>query len=201
MAKYTPTLIGNYEFDEVASALQKSIRRGLEYESVFWGYIIHQSGYGMYLFRRLSVIACEDVGLGNPQALILVSSLQQSWLQLHKQNKDATLDKFLLALQVILYLCRSKKTREGDSLSNLIHEHFTEGRRLEIPEYVLDPHVARARNELGLGCFGNFKGGKEKMRLDNWYNKWAYIENRAYPDKWEEELKKIWYSRIPKDKK
>lgn len=201
MSHFTPTLIGEYVWDEVASALQKSIRRGLEYESVYWGYIFHQSGYGMYLFRRLSVIACEDCGLGDPQALILVSAMQQSWLLLHKQDKEATLDKFLLALQAILHLCRSKKTREGDSLSNLIHEHFTEGKRLAIPNYCLDPHVSRARNELGLGCFGNLKDGKEKIRLDNWFTIWSHVENQAYTDKWEEELKKIWYSRIPKDKK
>lgn len=201
MAHFTPTLIGEYQWDEVASALQKSIRRGLEYESAYWGYIFHQSGYGMYLFRRLSVIATEDCGLGNPMALILVSSMQQSWLLLHKQDKEATLDKFLLALQAILYLCRSKKTREGDNLSNLIHENFTEGNKLEIPQFCFDPHVSRARNELGLGKFGNLKDGKEKMRLDNWFQKWAYIENQAYPDKWEAELKKIWYSRIPKDNK
>jgi len=201
MARFTPTLISNYEFDEVASALQKSIRRGLEYESCFWGYIFHQSGYGMYLFRRLSVIATEDCGLGNPVALILVSTMQQSWLLLHKQDKEATLDKFLLALQTILYLCRSKKTREGDSLSNLIHENFTEGKRLNIDDYdfIKDPHTSEGK--MVMGRFGNLKDGKEKQRLDLWFSHFAKITDQAYPDKWEEELKKIWYSRIPKDNK
>ena len=201
MARFTPTLIGEYTWDEVASALQKSIRKGLEYESCYWGYIFHQSGYGMYLLRRLSVIACEDCGLGDPLSLILVSSTQQSWLLLHKQNKEATLDKFLLALQTILYLCRSKKTREGDSLSNLIHEHFTEGKRLNIDDYdfIKDPHTQSGRKVLGK--FGNLKDGKEKQRLDLWFNHFSKINNQAYPDKYEEELKKIWYSRIPKDKK
>ena len=155
----------------------------------------------MYLFRRLSVIACEDVGLGNPQALILVSSLQQSWLELHKQNKDSTLDKFLLALQAILYLVRSPKTREGDSLSNLIHEHFTEGKGLKIDDYdfIKDPHTSSGRKIYGK--FGNLKDNGERKRLNLWFNHFAKIDNQAYPDKWEEELKEIWYSRITKDEK
>lgn len=201
MARFTPTLIGEYTWDETVSALQKFLRRDMEYESAFVGYIIHQSGYGMYLFRRLSIIAAEDCGLGDPQALIFVSTMQQSWLQLHKQNKEATMDKFLLALQTILYLCRSKKTREGDSLSNLIHEHFTDGKRLNLDDYdfVKCPHTSAGRKVLGK--FGNMNDGKEKQRLDLWFNHFAKITNLAYPDKWEEELKKIWYSRIPKDNK
>ena len=35
------------------------------------------------------------------------------------------------------------------------------------------------------------------MRLDNWFNHWAFISNEAYPDQWVDELKEIWYSRIP----
>lgn len=195
---YEPTLIGQYEFDEVSSSLQKSIRRGLEYESCYWGFVIHQSGYGQYLWCRLSVIVCEDVGLGNPQALILVSALQQSWLLLHKHDKSPTLDKYLLCIQAILCLCRSPKTREADSLCNLIEENFKMGKRLEVPEFAKDSHTDVGRNEFGR--FGDLRDGKEKLRLDMWFSTWAYIEPKAYEDKWEAKIKKIWYSRAKKPK-
>lgn len=44
---WEPHLIGNYEWDEVASSLQKMIRRGQEYEACFWGYVFHQSSFGV----------------------------------------------------------------------------------------------------------------------------------------------------------
>ncbi len=200
MAKpYEPTLIGLYEFDQTTSALQKSIRRSLEYESCWWGFIIHQSGYGQYLWRRLSIIAAEDCGMGNPQALILVSALQQSWLLLHKHNKEPSLDKFLLCTQAILYLCRSPKSREADSLANLIEENFKMGKRLEIPTYALDPHCSVGKERWGR--FSDKNDGKEKLRLDMWFSTWAYIEPKAYEDKWEAELKEIWYGKVKEGKK
>ena len=95
-AKWEPKLIGNYEFDEVASSLQKMIRRGKEYEACYWSYALHQSGFGQYLWRRLSIICCEDIGNGDLTASMLVSSLASSWERLHKHNKLPSLDKFLL---------------------------------------------------------------------------------------------------------
>lgn len=199
MSHFTPQLIGDYQFDEVTSALQKSIRRSLEYEAAYWGYLIHQSGYGMYLFRRLMVITCEDVGNGTSDAPVVISSLQQAWLLLHKQNKENTLDKFLLALQAILYLCRAKKCRENDNLANLIEENYKSGKRLEVQSWAIDSHCSAGKAQFG--NFGNLKDGKEKIRLDKWFNEGAYIENVAYQDKWEEEIKQIWYSRVPQETK
>ncbi|MCL4339164.1 hypothetical protein M1271_05740 [Patescibacteria group bacterium] len=196
--RYEPHLIGDYVFDETASALQKSIRRGLEYESCWWGFIIHQSGYGQYLWRRLNIITAEDVGLGNPSALILVSALQQSWLLFHKHDKAPTLDKYLLCCQAILHLCRSPKSREADSLTNLIEENYKSGKRLAVAEYALDSHCEKGRQRWG--SFGNRTDGKEKKRLDMWFKVWSYIENQAYPDKWIDELKSIWYGRTKEGK-
>lgn len=195
---YEPTLIGNYEFDEIASAIQKSIRRSLEYESCWWGFIIHQSGYGQYLWRRLCIISAEDVGLGNPSALILVSAFQQSWLLLHKHDKSPTLDKYLLCCQAILYLCRSPKSREADSLTNLIEENYKMGKKLEIDEFSLDSHTERGRKLWGR--FGDLNDGKEKLRLDRWFKINAKIANEAYPDKWVNDLKAIWYGRTKASK-
>lgn len=194
--KYELRLIGEYQFDEVTSSLQKMIRRGREYESCYWAFILHQSGYGQYIWRRLSIITTEDVGNGEPLAPIVVSSLQQSWLLLHKHNKEPDLDKFLLVVQAVLFLCRAKKSRENDSLSNLIEENFKAGKQLVIDEVSLDSHTERGRKIYGR--FGNLTDGKEKLRLHKWFNFWGLIENEAYKDKWVEELKKIWYSRIKK---
>lgn len=193
---WEPHLIGNYEWDEVASSLQKSIRRGMEYEACFWGYVFHQSSFGGYLWRRLSIIACEDIGNGDPQAVILVDALWSNWERLHKQNKEPTLDKLLLPIQAILYMCRCKKTRENDSLVNLIHENWKDNKRLEISQVALDPHCQKGRSVYGK--FGDLEDGKEKERIKMWFKEWSFITNKAYEDKWEQEIKKIWLSKAEK---
>lgn len=196
--KYELRLIGEYPFDEVASSLQKMIRRSKEYEAVYWAYIFHHSGYGQYLWRRLSIITCEDICNATPIAPVIVSSLQQSWLLLHKHIKEPTLDKFILAVQAVLFLCRAKKSRENDSLSCLIEENFKSGKRLEVDDVSLDSHTERGRAVFG--SLGNLKDGKGKMKLDRWFNVSAYIDNEAYPDKWIDELKPIWYGRAEGEK-
>ena len=181
-------LIGNYAFDEVASALQKMIRRGKEYEACFWAYLLHQSGFGQYLWRRLAIICSEDIGNGEPRSAILINALWNNWEKLHKHSKEPRLDKLLLAVQAILFMCRAKKSREDDSLVNLIHENWKNNNRLEIPPLALDIHCEKGRKKFGrLGD----KDGKEKTRISIWFSHWSKIENKAYKDKWEKKLKRL----------
>jgi replication-associated recombination protein RarA len=186
-------IVTNQPFDEVTSALQKCIRRGLEYEACWWAYLLYASGYGDYTYRRLSIIASEDIGNGDPQATILVSSLRESCERLHKHNKDYSLDKFLFIAQAILYMCRCSKSREADNLANLIEEDFKSGKRLEIPVFAQDPHTGLGRQ--AEGSFGDLTDGKEETRVNKWFSEWAVISNKAYQDKWEEEIKNIWIQR------
>ena len=188
--KWEMRLIGDYSPDEVVSSLQKGIRRNQQYESCFWAYIFHQSGYGQYLWRRLSIICCEDVGNGEPMAPVVIDSLANSWDRLHKHDKRPTNDKFLFVVQAILFLCRAKKVRENDSLVNLIEEHWTAGKRLEIPPEALDSHTDRGRKVFGR--FGDKTDGKEELRVRQWFDFWSLITDKAYKDRWEEELKRIW---------
>ena len=67
-----------YELDEVVSVLQKSIRRGLEEESLYWALELSESGYGQYLWRRLCVIASEDIGLVEPVVSVIINSLAEN---------------------------------------------------------------------------------------------------------------------------
>ena len=52
--------VGEYTVDIVYSALQKSIRRGLAEDAVFWGKTLYDHGYFNALLGRLMVIAVED---------------------------------------------------------------------------------------------------------------------------------------------
>jgi len=189
--KWEPHLIGKCEWDETVSSLQKMIRRGKEYEACFWAYVLFQSGFGAYLWRRLSIICCEDIGNGDPTASILVSSLTTSWERLQKHNKLPSLDKFLLFTQAILYMCRAKKSREDDSLVNLIDENWKAGERLPVLDISKDSHTEVGRKIWGK--FGDLSDGKEKIRIEKWFSTWSWIANKAYiKDKWEEKFKNLW---------
>ncbi len=186
--QWKPRVIGDYEFDEVASAMQKMIRRGKEYEACYWAYILHHSGYGQYVWRRLIIISAEDVGNGDPNAAILVNACATNWERLHKHTKDVNLSKCLLVIQSVLYLCRCKKVREVDSLANLLNERFNRGERIEIPEIAIDPHTQQGK--LLFGRFGD-NDGKEKDRRDRWFDESSVVTNKAYEDKWKEDFREL----------
>lgn len=186
---YKPKLIGDYEWDEVSSAINKMIRRNREYEACYWGYIIHQSGYGLYLWRRLALISAEDVGNASPMTQILVDALASNWERMHKQSKEPTLAKLALVFQAIQAMCQAKKTREIDDLRNLIAQQYEQlGKRLEIEEVCLDSHTQRGRKVWGR--FGD-NDGREEERLKQWRAEWNVVEPEAYKGKYLEELKAV----------
>ncbi len=147
----------NYKLDEVVSALQKEIRRGKELAAKYWALELNESGYWRYCFRRLQVIAGEDIGLANPEAMILVSSTFASLLEQHRLRKIIQVDNNILGL-VVCYLARSPKSRHVDYLGGLILKRKEKGWKPEIPTYAIDEHTERGRN-LGKSDYDFFKEG------------------------------------------
>ena len=66
------TTRNGYAGDEVISALQKSIRRGLEEQACMFAYELYVSSPQLEekLWRRLLTISVEDIGMGNPMAAV-----------------------------------------------------------------------------------------------------------------------------------
>jgi replication-associated recombination protein RarA len=75
-----------YDFHELLSALQKDIRRGNEYEAMFWAAEL-ESFNPTALWNRLKVIASEDVGCANPLMPILIETLRRQYVE-NKQKVD-----------------------------------------------------------------------------------------------------------------
>src|SRR5699024_2689061 len=65
--------------DEVISALQKSIRKGYEKEACEFAYEMYITSpqFEDKLWRRLLAISVEDIGMGNPEAAVMINSLNQ----------------------------------------------------------------------------------------------------------------------------
>jgi len=143
--KYDVVTSRGYPLDEVTSALQKCIRRGLEEEAMYFALEMSDSGFGQYLWKRLMVIAAEDIGLADPQALPFTI---MSWLATKETTKSFSTPPGMRVEflgPVILYLCRAPKNREGDDFCWYIMERREKGWRLPIPDFALDDHTERGR--------------------------------------------------------
>ncbi len=163
-----------YRLDEVVSALQKEIRRGNELMAKYWALEMNESGFWRYCFRRLQVIAGEDIGLANPEAMILVSSTYSSLLLSDKTQKYRSVDNNILGM-VVMYMARSPKSRHVDYLGGVIYKRKENGWLPEVPDYAVDQHT---------------RVGKESGKDDNeFFREGSRIANKKQIEG-EEEIKK-----------
>ncbi len=166
-------VIDNYRFDEVTSAMQKMIRRSQEYEACYWAYVLHASGYYKYVWKRLMIIASEDVGSGNPMAPVVINALRQNYEATIDSKKRNSGDALLFVFHAVMYLSNSVKSREADNLTGLLQNDYNGGKRLEIPEVALDPHTARGKEIHGRWGHGTEEENAERTR--KWHEEWAYL--------------------------
>ena len=154
-AKTTPSSSGmvdfikGYPLDEVASALQKEIRRGDEEAAVYWGLLL-QSETPFYAWKRVLITAAEDIGVGDPVAVQQVCALAQAWWQCKQKSRYVSEHHLTMA---ILLLCRAEKSTEVEDLQSLVLEQIgliDKGRRRPMPDYAVDGHTKRGRAR-GLG--------------------------------------------------
>lgn len=181
-------LVADYSFDEVASALQKTIRRGLEYEACWWAFIMHESSYYKYVWKRLAVIASEDIGNATPEAAMLVHSLQQNYhytITAANRNKN---DALVFIFQAVMFMCRAVKSREADSLVNLIRVQYERGTRHDIPEFAIDFHTRRGRAQHGNWNDGSQEDIDRRQRM--WFDKFSLVEPDI-GDRYVAELRKL----------
>ena len=131
-----------YDIYELLSALQKDIRRGNEYQALFWA--VELEGFNSkMLWYRLQVIASEDIGMANPFAPLLNDVLERKYDDARKQNTDSYR---LFLTHAVLFLVRSSKSRIVDDLLNVVYgEIQLEDKKLPIPDYALDMHTHRGR--------------------------------------------------------
>ena len=130
-----------YEFGEVVSALQKEIRRGDEEAAVFWGTLLYEAS-PYYLWRRLLVIAAEDVGFGSPETVTLVNALASGW-KLAKEGAYGLSGH--APMMAIMAMCRAPKSTEVEDLQSLTIALIGKGQgRPILPEYI-DGHTKRGK--------------------------------------------------------
>lgn len=144
-----------YNLLEVASALQKSIRRGDAKMAGYFCIELQESNFGKYAWKRLLTISAEDCwGVITKE----IDALKRSY-DLINEGKTKGGGRIFLSKAVIL-LCQAKKCRDADHLTNYIYDKKTgisddiilrdleEARKdiKNIPDYAFDCHTQKGRS-------------------------------------------------------
>lgn len=135
----------HYNDDELISALQKSIRRGLEEDALYFSLELGEESKSAMgtLLSRLKVIAYEDIGPADPQVVTSVSCALSDMEEMYKKQTGEW--KMVLSY-IILLLCRARKSRIScNFLSTIAHEWNHKSTKREIPDYALDMHTTKGR--------------------------------------------------------
>ena len=158
-----------YDIYELLSALQKDIRRGNEYQAVFWAAEL-ESFNPKTLWNRLRVIASEDIGIANPLAPLVIDVLEKEYDDARRRENDSYR---LFLFHAVLFLARSRKSRIVDDLLNVVYGEIQhEDKKLPIPDYALDMHTLRGK-KMGRGLEYFFSEGT-KLNKEPFEN--PYIE-------------------------
>lgn len=145
-----------YDFYEVASALQKSIRRG-DFKTAGYFALELFPQYPEYCWKRLLTISAEDCfGVVTKEILALYDSF-------HVVNQGKTKDKIggrVFISKAVILLCFCKHNRDADLLSNFVYDKkvgFDDGEienyleevraegKMDVPEYVYDCHTWKGK--------------------------------------------------------
>ena len=114
---YQLRTINGYDFYEVASALQKSIRRSDAKVAGYFALELWASRYVDYLWKRLFVISAEDCyGIITKE----IESLFKAYCYVNEGVKEPKGRIFIS--KAVLLLCDCRKNRDADHLQNLVYD-------------------------------------------------------------------------------
>ena len=142
------TTKNGYEPFEVVSAIQKMIRRGKEVDAMFWAMELEATNPG-WLWKRLMIIAVEDIGLADPDVVLLVKNLWDTYDKVKNMGKGRQPEGNILGM-AILSMCRARKNREADDFAYMMYLRRKDGMRLDMPDVAIDQHTRRGK-EMGRG--------------------------------------------------
>lgn len=152
----------DFNADEVVSAFQKSIRRGLLENALMLAYEMYATSAELeeHLWTRLSVISVEDVGSGSFLEPVIVDALCRMRLRFPRGAGD----RFIFAAHAVRLLATSPKDRTTDEMANwaMLMTNIR-GERPEIPDVAYDMHTKRGQ-EMGRGLEHFMKEG---ARVEN----------------------------------
>jgi replication-associated recombination protein RarA len=154
--------IRGYAVDEVRSVLQKSIRRGLLEEAMLAAYELFATGPETeeLLWRRLEIIAVEDVGFGLIQAPLLIEALNAQ-----RRRWPYNSERWMFSAHAVRLLATARKDRTSMEIAGWAEEATEKKERaVKVEDFHIDMHTSRG------AAIGR---GKE-----HWWNDGALLLNQ-----------------------
>ncbi len=138
---------GGDDHYDAASALIKSIRGSDPDAGLYWLARMLAGGEDVrFLCRRLVILASEDVGNADPQALPLAVACMQACEFVGLPECQLTL------AQAVTYLALAPKSNASTTALGAAKQDIQEGRVLPVPRSLRDSHYRAAKSELGHGA-------------------------------------------------
>jgi replication-associated recombination protein RarA len=134
---------------EASSSFQKSIRRSDVEAAMYWSSQMYLAGYGNYVWKRMSIMVSEDIGLAEPSLPATFFALRRMWDEQLKQKNDHPAQAQLFFVNAVLLLATAKKSRTVDNYRILFYEDPDLARRSP-PDCAIDKHTRRGKS-LGRG--------------------------------------------------
>jgi len=143
LIKYDRT--GDYHFDAI-SAFIKSIRGSDPDAAVFWLAVMLEGGEDpVYIARRLTVHAAEDIGLADPRALCIATAAADA-------VKLVGLPEARIPLaEAAIYLATAPKSTSSKSAIDEAIKAVRLSRKITVPPHLADSSHSRASDLLGKG--------------------------------------------------
>lgn len=136
---------GDQHYD-MASALIKSIRGSDVDASLYWLARAIESGEEIrFLTRRLVILASEDIGNADPQALVLAVAAMQACEFVGLPECQLTLS------QTVIYLSLAPKSNSATTAIGAAREEVRSGKLIAVPNHLRDGHYPGSK-QLGHGA-------------------------------------------------
>jgi putative ATPase len=130
---------GTEHYDH-ASAFQKSLRGSDADAAIYWlAKMIAGGEDPRFIARRLVVTASEDVGLADPQALVIANAAAQTVTYLGLPEARITL------AQAVIYVAKAPKNNSGIiAIDKALNDIEKKGLSYEVPNHLKDSHYQDA---------------------------------------------------------
>ncbi len=155
---------GDAHFDTI-SAFIKSLRGSDPDAALFWLARMVEAGENpRFIFRRMLIAAAEDVGLADPQAVVVVEACAAAF------ERIGFPEGLYLLSQAALYLANTEKSNSSGAIFEAIN-CVRESQRQEVPSHLRDSH--RDKESFGDGLGYQYP----HSFLDNWVSQ-QYLPNK-----------------------
>lgn len=167
----------------IISAMIKSIRGSDPDAALYWmGRLLYGGEDPRYIARRLVISASEDIGMANPEALLMANAAYAS------SEKIGMPEVRIILAHVVVYLAISSKSNSCYNGINSVLENIKAGDMQEVPINIKDKNI-------GYKYPHNYEGNFVHQKYMNKHKEYYKPGNNKYENQIREKLDRLWKKR------